>query len=420
MIDPRTRFYRWRQTAPLKRYFLAALVVLGWPLAWVISRLALRRNGHQRVLVIQMAGVGDLLMLTPALAALHDQDQNVAIDLITLHDRVKAAFENYRRLRDITMIPQYPGGWITERLANAAGARLLLAVISLYPQVVLKHLFRGHDVGINFALSEFDQNLGNALLYWLNIPRRVGVAGAGDKLLTDRMVIDYRKAHRVDAYLSLLRPLEILAAHRTYEFPISSADTETIKLLFDDRDIGQSRPLAVIHPGGKLHINSRRWPADYFARVCNYLASEGFEVVLTGDASDAEVCDQIVRTFGSGAKSVAGQLSFGQTAALLSKSELVITNDTATLHLAEAVRVPRVVSIFGPTDPALLAPRNERHTIFRSNLECAPCMGGIIDAKTERCWREVKEECLLQTTPEQVIGMLRTIYAEPAARAVRA
>src|SRR6185503_5964729 len=95
------------------------------------------------------------------------------------------------------------------------------------------------------------------------------------------------------------------------------------------------------------------------------------------------------------------------TAALLSLCQLFITNDTSTLHLAEAVEVPRVISIFGPTDPALLAPQSERHIVFRSKLPCAPCMGGLIDANTERCWRDVKEECLLEISPAEVIAVVR-------------
>jgi ADP-heptose:LPS heptosyltransferase len=168
-------------------------------------------------------------------------------------------------------------------------------------------------------------------------------------------------------------------------------------------------------------INSRRWPADYYARVCDFLSvSEGFEVVLTGDGDDEAVCDEIVRGHGRKVKSIAGRLTFAETAALLSSCQLFITNDTSTLHLAEAVRVPRVVSIFGPTDPDLLAPQNERNVVLRSDLPCAPCMGGLIDGNTERCWRDVKEECMLGITPERVIDVLQQDCRRPALHRARA
>jgi heptosyltransferase-2 len=167
-------------------------------------------------------------------------------------------------------------------------------------------------------------------------------------------------------------------------------------------------------------VNSRRWPAEYFARVCEYLFNEGFEVVLTGDRDDVEVCAEVERACDAEIKSLTGALTFAESAALLSIADLVVTNDTATLHLAEAAAAARIVSIFGPTDPSLLAPRNSRHLVFRSNLPCAPCMGGTIDANTERCWREVKEECLWQTTPAQVIAELRQLYATRTSRVATA
>jgi ADP-heptose:LPS heptosyltransferase len=189
---------------------------------------------------------------------------------------------------------------------------------------------------------------------------------------------------------------------------------QNVKLKLRRESVDASKPLAVIHPGGKLHINSRRWPAEYYARVCDFLTgSEGFEVVLTGDTNDEAVCDEIVRRPGTTVKSIAGRLSFSETAALLKSCQLCITNDTATLHLAEAVRVPRIVSIFGPTDPDLLAPQNERNVVLRSDLPCAPCMGGLIDGNTERCWRDLKEECLWRITPEQTIGILKQYYGKP-------
>jgi len=162
-----------------------------------------------------------------------------------------------------------------------------------------------------------------------------------------------------------------------------------------------------------MHVNSRRWPAEYFSSVCEHLAHEGFEIVLTGDKDDVDVCDQIARTSGRKTKSFAGRLTFKQTAALLSLADLCITNDTSTLHLAEAVKVPRVISIFGPTNPDILAPLNSRNIVLRSKLPCAPCMGGMIDGNTERCWRDVKEECLWGITPDEVVGVLKELY--PAA-----
>jgi heptosyltransferase-2 len=371
---------------------------------------------------VQLAGLGDLLMLTPAIAALKQNYPDAKIDFITLHDYVRDAFAHHPRFDSITALPAYPGRWIIAKFVNRSGWRLMLATLRCYPILLLKHLFVRYDLGINFGLSDFDRNLGNVLLYSLRARRRIGSAGLVDRLLTERVNVTGERRQRAATYLKVLEPLEIAPTAVTpYEFPVTPHEVNDVTLALRRVNIDSSRPLVLMHPGGKLHVNSRRWPAEYFARVCKFLSDEeGFQIVLTGDQDDVEVCEKIAHAAGPKVKSIAGRLSFAETAALLSLSQLFITNDTSTLHLADAVRVPRVISIFGPTDPEQLVPRNERHIVFRSKLSCAPCMGGLIDAGTERCWRDVKEECLSEISPEQVIGVVRQYSKRPAVRAARA
>jgi len=366
--------------------------------------------------VVQLAGLGDTLMATPAFAALQDHYPGAQIDLITLHGYVKHAFRNHPRFNTITKLPSYPGNWIISRFANASNAKLIISAIRYYPELLIRSA-SSYDLGINLALSNFDRNLGNALLYCLGVPVRVGAVGSG--LLNKPVQLNYKQP-RTAAYLQLLQPLGIVSGKRDYEFPIQPNDLETVKLALRTAQIDSRQPLAIIQPGGKIHINSRRWPAEYFARVCEFLSDEGFEVILTGDEDDTDVCNEIARALAAKVKSLAGRLSFAESAALLSLAQLCITNDTSTLHLAEAVAVPRVISIFGPTDPDLLVPDNRRHTVFKSELPCAPCMGGIIDGNSVRCHRDVKEECLSEIHPDQIMALLESLYSSAQPRAARA
>jgi len=408
----------------LTRLAAAALLLIVWPIKFVVDAVlnAFNKKQPKRIVVVQLAGLGDLLMLTPALAALRKNYPDAKIDFITLHGYVRDAFVNHPRVDSITALPAYPGKWIVAKFKNRSGWRLMLTTLRCYPSLLLKNLFVRYDVGINFGLGDFDRNLGNALLYSLRARRRIGTPGLGDRLLTERANVIGERRQRATTYLKFLEPLGISAIPNgtAYEFPVRAHEVNNVKLALRRESIDSSRPLVVMHPGGKLHVNSRRWPAEYFARVCRFLGEEGFQIALTGDQDDVEVCEKVAQASGPKVRSIAGRLSFSETAALLSLSQLFITNDTSTLHLADAVRVPRVISIFGPTDPEQLVPRNERHIVFRSKLPCAPCMGGLIDATTERCWRDVKEECLSEISPEQVIAVVRQYSKRPAARAARA
>ena len=411
----RQRFYAWRQRRPLQRFFAALVLVVAWPVRFVLLRVwRLFSSGEtpRRVVVIQLAGLGDVLMATPAWAALQQHYPGVQLDLITLHGYVTEAFQNHPRLNSVTTLPPYSGKWIIPKFVNKSSAQLLGAVIRYYPDLILRNFFSRYDVGVSFALSDFDRNLGNALLFCLDARKRIGSVGAGDRFLTDPVAANGNLA-RAATYLQFVEPLGAVNVSSGYEFPVAPGDVESVRMALRLENVPLRREIAVIHPGGKMHINSRRWPAEYFASVCHFLAQEGFEVVLAGDKDDVDVCDQIARTPGVKMTSLAGRLTFNQTAALLSLSSLCITNDTSTLHLAEAVKVPRVISIFGPTNPDILAPQNSRNIVLRSKLPCAPCMGGLIDGNTEVCWRDVKEECLWGITPDEVVGILKELY--PAA-----
>ena len=419
----RRKIFEWRQRRPLKR--LAAVVAFSFagPAVSVIHRMRSplsSKTKPRRILAIHFGGLGDTLMLTPALRALKERLPQARLDVLTLHPHVSDAFRDHPRIDSITTLPAYSGRWIVSKFANLAGAKLLFTTIRYYSEVLLRCVFGRYDVAINFGSADFDRRLGNALMYCLGIPIRIAAPTTDERLVTHPVATNQASQHRVDSYFDFLKPLGITKGQPVYEYPVSRRDVQNVQKLLLNRKIDRSRQLAVIHPGGKLHVNSRRWPAEYFAHVCDYLFSEGFEVVLTGDRDDVAVCEEVARLSNHQAQSIAGQLTFSETAALLGLGDLALTNDTATLHLAEAVGVSRVISIFGPTDPSLLAPQSVRHISFQSSLPCAPCMGGVIDSNTERCWRDVKEECLLQTTPAQVISVLRELYGARNARVASA
>ncbi len=99
--------------------------------------------------------------------------------------------------------------------------------------------------------------------------------------------VDYARTHRAHAYLDHLRPLGIAGAGDNYEFPITALDSLKLEKALNAAGVSATKTLVAIHPGGKVHINSRRWPSEYFVRVGKYLAAKGsFHLILTGDKDD--------------------------------------------------------------------------------------------------------------------------------------
>lgn len=131
-------------------------------------------------------------------------------------------------------------------------------------------------------------------------------------------------------------------------------------------------PYIVVHPGSGAA--AKCWPAERWATLVDALAARGYQVLLTGSASEHALLATIVAATSSAPHNLAGQLSLPELAELLRKAALVIGTDTGPLHLAVAVGSP-TVHLFGPTRPERFGPwgPRARHRVVQAQLRCPRC-----------------------------------------------
>lgn len=113
------------------------------------------------------------------------------------------------------------------------------------------------------------------------------------------------------------------------------------------------RPFAVLHPYPKFPY--KMWNEANWVELAEALQKKELQVLLTGgsDAAEKACCERIASA--CGATSLAGQLSLGQTGALLRQARLFVGPDTAVTHMAAATGIP-TVALFGPTNPVKWGP----------------------------------------------------------------
>jgi heptosyltransferase II len=288
---------------------------------------------------------------------------------------------------------------------------------------------RGADRGIGgifrFAKSlrvrNFDvaivphRSLRSALVVFLaGIPRRIGFTrSAGRVLLTD--VVDYdESAHEIDRNLSLLGPLGGGGNRQCMPslYPDYAAVDKVDQFLRAWRAGGGSgEPLIAIAPGSVWA--TKRWPAEKYAGLGKLLLRAGYGVVLIGSSDDRALCAGLMNSIGSpDVLNGAGEFSLLESAELIRRCRLIVSNDSAPVHLAGAMRVP-VVAIYGATVPRFgFAPRGKQDAIVeREGLACRPC--GIHGG--QRCPIGTFE-CMLSITPDMVRDAIRRTLRHSATR----
>jgi ADP-heptose:LPS heptosyltransferase len=162
-------------------------------------------------------------------------------------------------------------------------------------------------------------------------------------------------------------------------------------------------PFVVLHPGAS--DVRRRWPPERFAQVGDALAEAGFNVVITGIEPERAVVEEVLALMRYSAVNACQKLSLGGLTGLLASAAVVISNDTGTMHLANAVHT-RNVGIFWCLNFLKWShlERTRHRALVSWTVNCPLCGADIsgVDSAMESCQHET---CLVAgVTVDEVIS----------------
>lgn len=179
------------------------------------------------------------------------------------------------------------------------------------------------------------------------------------------------------------------------ELNLSGISVQALEEIFVNYNAGSK--IYAIAPGSVW--NTKKYPAEYFESIISSLVAENKFVLLLGGEKDKDLCKKLAVKFDKGVISIAGKISLLQSAALLKKCEILISNDSAPTHLGIAAGIP-VLTIYCSTIPAFgFYPYMEGSSFISfDELNCKPC--GIHGH--ENCPIGTFE-CGLKLKPESVI-----------------
>lgn len=322
----------------------------------------------RNILIINLGGIGDVLLSIPALRALRQEYPRGYIALLTV-PRSKTVIDNLKLIDRIIPFELSFSGLLElkrnlgeKRFDLAINMRTITSFISALKMAVLFSLIgaryrAGRDTG------------GRGFFLNIKIPEK-----------------DLATMHDVDYNLKIVKRLGADTDDKSINLDIKEEDARFIKDYLSRNDVAESDLLVGINPGTTWP--SRRWPIENFAKVIDILNKRGYKIVVTGSKGEIHIANKLKELTDAKILIAAGKTSVGQLIALINRFNLFITNDNGPMHLASVLSTP-LVAIFGPGEPGRFRPyyNPDKSKILYKKVKCSPCFKR--DCKSLMCLRAV-------------------------------
>jgi len=301
-----------------------------------------------KILLLQLKRIGDLILTTPAIAALRQS---------------------------------FPDAHLTLVVSNEC-AQLLPAISNVDRVLIARRNLRDLGGVSSIACKKFDycvdftQNDRSAFLTLLSgARRRVASYRVRDqskiraRLYTDLVGIRVRDRHTIDYNLALLEPLGVHAASTSLELNLPQTAHENADALLRDSKI--TGRYLILHPGSARR--EKLWEPERWAEVVErFRQNRDFDIVLTSGppAHEQAHIAAITKLTRKPAIDLSAKTDLLTLATLIARAELLVTVDSAPVHLAAATHTPQVI-LFGPTNPFHWRPR-ESPALILQGRSCVP------------------------------------------------
>jgi heptosyltransferase III len=293
------------------------------------------------ILIIRLRSLGDLVLETPAIAALHSWRPDLRISVL-VEPRFAPVLEGNPAIPELI----FSGG---------LGETALELLRRKFPIV-----FNQHGGPRSAMLTGASSS-----------PLRVGWAGYQYSFVYNVQVPDAKEfygtpavhtvEHRISQFYFTGLPRGPIP--RAQVFPQPDAAARVARKLAE-KGIAAGAPYAVLQPGARLP--AMRWPVAKFAEIARWLREKhGIASVVNLGARDDEIAATVRNEMRDCALMMDVQLDVRELIALIARSSIFVGNDSGPAHLAAALQRPSVV-IFNVTDPVQWHPWQTQHRIVQT------------------------------------------------------
>ena len=304
------------------------------------KQIFMAQKPTDNILLITLSNIGDAIMTTPVMAALHKKYPRAVMDIVT--DARASEIFSHCPYRGNVYLKHKQAGW--------------RGLLTLVRQLRTTR----YDLVVDLRTDGLTQ-----LLRARRRLTRRGSQAAG--------------VHAVQRHFGVIRVREQIT-----DLPPTCLWLSQAERTFAHRQLAAlpGKRCLALGPGGRWA--PKRWPATAFHALVERLQAQFDAVLLLGDLADVDSCRQVARQTVLPCINLAGDTSLLQAAALLQQATLFVGNDSGLGHLAAACRTP-TLTVFGPGDPARYHPWQPQARWLQSDS------GNIADVPVEAVATAVRE-----------------------------
>jgi heptosyltransferase II len=328
-----------------------------------------------KILIIQTAFIGDVVLTIPLLQVLKDKFHDSIIDFLCI-PKTSGLFIEDSRINELFIYDK-----------RSTGLRGMKEIINTLRE-------KGYDLVICPHRS-----IRSALISFLIKPKSsVGFNLKFTKYFFKRTVLYENNTHEILRNLKLLEVIDVFTGKIVKpELHIPEFVVNKINLLLAEKKIFGEKFLTIA-PGSIWF--TKRYPKEKYLKVILELKKSNIDIALVGSGEDLQICNYLIENSDyNKLYNFAGALSLIESAELIKRSEKILTNDSALLHIADAVST-KVIAIFGPTVPEFgFYPINYADKIIQiEGLSCRPCAihgGNKCPVKTFDCMQKIDVKSII-------------------------
>jgi heptosyltransferase II len=309
----------------------------------------LKRDG-EKILVIQTAFLGDAILTLPMIQKLKEMNSGSTIDVLCIQAS-KEIFQLSSFINEIIVMDKKG-----EHKSFFSLLKFIRQIRSNgYNKIYSPHRsFRTSILVLQSGVKETYGYSNSSLLHVY-------------KYLTEYMP----NHHEVQRNLDLVGYDYSKTGWRVLpEIRIPESADRVVKEFFDNNNI--STNFAAIAPGSIW--NTKKYPLEYYGQVIKYLIDQGLKVIIIGSKQEEDIGKSLELKFAGDVVSSAGSLTITESIALLKRSNILISNDSAPTHLGVCADIP-VLTLYCSTVPDFgFYPYNNKSCwLSYAELECKPC-----------------------------------------------